>query len=735
MLAGTVSKLMAWRPLSLARLTSLMGALGFLLILLATGTFIYGERQRLLAEAAREAATRDYFLADQAARLFEVSKVGLTAASNILADGNWDELANSADLQHQLRRFADTLPYIEDVWFNDDKGLLRLTSFGFPTPYSNAGDRDSFKAAQQAGDKLFIGNVIIGRVTKRPTFLISRRMEWPDHRFRGMVSVTADINYFVDYWQKLQLPYDERITLFRRDNLNILAQYPSTDQSSPQQDLYMREVFSVPLRQESSGGSYGGARFGTFRQVGDLPLYLSVDISRDAVSAAWWHWVWSRLPIALVAAFSFLAVTLLALRQAGIEAAGKAALEEARTALSKANAELRAEIDQRERAEGQIRQMQKLDAIGQLTGGLAHDFNNMLSIVVGSLSMMKRRMSRGEFEVERFIDTALEGSQRAATLTQRLLAFARQQPLAPQTIDANRFVSGMSDLLRRTLTEAVQVETVLAGGLWRTRVDPSQLESAILNLAVNARDAMPSGGRLTIETANASLGDEYSRQHGEVPSGQYVLIAVSDTGSGMPPETAAKAFEPFFTTKQMGRGTGLGLSQVYGFVRQSGGHVKIYSELGQGTSVKIYLPRFYGAAEEAEAASLAAPAILGGSAREVVLVVEDEEAVRGLSVDALNELGYTVLQAEGADTALKIVSERTDIALLFTDVVMPGRNGRQLADEAVKVRPGLKVLFTTGYTRNAVVHNGVLDAGVRMLGKPFSVEQLARSIRDVLDGK
>ncbi|HVJ41827.1 MAG TPA: ATP-binding protein [Dongiaceae bacterium] len=709
--------------------------MGFLLIVLAAGAFIYNERQRQLADAATEAATRDYFLADQAARLFEVSKIGLSAASNLLGEAAWDDLAKSADLQHQLRRLADALPYIEDVWFNDDKGLLRLTSFDFPTPYSNAADRDSFKAAQQAGDRLFIGSLIVGRVTKRPTFLISRRMEWPDHQLRGMVSVTADIGYFVDYWQKLQLPYDERITLFRRDNLNILAQYPPTADSPPQQDLYMREMFSVPLRQKSAGGSYSGDRFGTFRQVGDLPLYLSVDISRDAVTAAWWNWVWSRLPIALLAAFSFLVVTILALRQAAIEAADKAALEEARTALSKANVELRAEIDQREKAEGQIRQMQKLDAIGQLTGGLAHDFNNMLSIVIGSLSMMKRRMARGEFDIERYIDTALEGAQRAATLTQRLLAFARQQPLAPQTIDANRFVSGMSDLLRRTLTEAVQVETVLAGGLWKTRADPSQLESAVLNLAVNARDAMPNGGRLTIETANASLGDEYSRRHGEIPSGQYVLIAVTDTGSGMPPEIAAKAFEPFFTTKQTGRGTGLGLSQVYGFVRQSGGHVKIYSELGQGTTVKIYLPRFYGVSEEGEVSVATTIAAFGGAATEVILVVEDEETVRQLSVDALTELGYTVVQADGADSALKVVNERADISLLFTDIVMPGRNGRQLADEVAKIRPELKVLFTTGYTRNAVVHNGILDAGVRMLGKPFSVEQLARSIREALDGK
>ena len=294
-----------------------------------------------------------------------------------------------------------------------------------------------------------------------------------------------------------------------------------------------------------------------------------------------------------------------------------------------------------------MRQAQKMDAIGQLTGGLAHDFNNMLAVIISALNLLSGAWQRGEANVREFVDAAIDGAQRAATLTHRLLAFARQQPLAPEPIDANKFVGGMSDLLRRTLGETVRMETVLAGGLWRIHADAPQLETAILNLAVNARDAMGDGGRLTIETANAHLDDAYAAQHIGVPAGQYVLIAVTDTGSGMSPETIERAFDPFFTTKAAGRGTGLGLSQVHGFVKQSLGHVKIYSEIGSGTTVKLYLPRFHGPEEPAIAVKQDRTLQIGRP-EEVVLVVEDEEQVRHLSVEALRELGYTVLQAPNA---------------------------------------------------------------------------------------
>jgi PAS domain S-box-containing protein len=389
-------------------------------------------------------------------------------------------------------------------------------------------------------------------------------------------------------------------------------------------------------------------------------------------------------------------------------------------------------VAERTRMEDALRQSQKMEAVGQLTGGIAHDFNNMLAAIIGPLDLLANRIDPADARARRYVDIAVDAARRAALLTQRLLAFSRQQPLQPEPVDANKLVAGMSDLLVHSLGGGVRLETVLAAGLWRTHADPNQLENVILNLAVNARDAMPEGGRLTVETANCHIDHRYAGEHLGVSSGQYVLVAVSDTGCGMPAEVIAKAFDPFFTTKEVGRGTGLGLSQVYGFVKQSGGHVKIYSELGQGTTIKVYLPRLFGNGDEVrpQAASATMPR---GESREVILVVEDEPAVREFSVEALTELGYQVFQADSAAAALRLLEAHPDIALLFTDVVMPEVNGRKLADAACRRWPHLKVLFTTGYSRNAVVHNGVLDAGVHLIGKPFTLEELATRVREVLD--
>jgi signal transduction histidine kinase/ActR/RegA family two-component response regulator len=410
-------------------------------------------------------------------------------------------------------------------------------------------------------------------------------------------------------------------------------------------------------------------------------------------------------------------------------------LETAYRELSATNAELVSQIASRAAAENQVRQMQKMEAVGQLTGGIAHDFNNMLAVVIGNLNLIQRRLAQGvakmgDPKITSFVDSALEGANRAAALTARLLAFSRQQPLQPQPIDPNRLVTGMSDLLGRTLGETITVETVLGAGVWRTQADATQLESALVNLAVNARDAMPDGGRLTIETANAYLDSDYAAAEGAKP-GQYVMIAVTDTGCGMTREVIDRALEPFFTTKPVGKGTGLGLSQVYGFVRQSGGHLKIYSEPGQGTTVKIYLPRLFAAETPIEPART--PAAAAPSDRRKVLVVEDDERVRAFTEEALSDLGYDVVSADSAADALAEVAHAPDIDLLLTDVVMPDINGRDLADQVLKLRPGLPVLYMTGFTRNAVVHNGMLDPGVNFMAKPFTVDQLAAKVREALD--
>ena len=399
---------------------------------------------------------------------------------------------------------------------------------------------------------------------------------------------------------------------------------------------------------------------------------------------------------------------------------------------------MEAAVAERMAAEQSLRQAQKMEAIGQLTGGVAHDFNNLLTLVIGGLDMMERQFAilpdgPESQRIRRAQAAAMEGARRAAKLTQHLLAFARQQPLEPMVIDPNTLVSETSGMLRRTIGEQVELETVLAGGLWRIEVDPVQLENALLNLAVNARDAMPDGGKLTIETHNAHLDDAYVATVTEtLPPGQYVMIAVTDTGTGMDQETLGRVFEPFFTTKAIGKGTGHGLSQVYGFARQSGGHIRLYSEPGHGTSVKIYLPRSEAAAAERDTVARIDPAALRGSER--VLVVEDHDDLRDYVRGILGELGYQVESASTGGEALKILRDDQEFDLMLTDVVLPGgMTGRELADEAARRRPGMKVIFMTGYAGNAIVHDGRVQKGLHLISKPFTFSQLGAKVRKVLD--
>jgi len=388
-------------------------------------------------------------------------------------------------------------------------------------------------------------------------------------------------------------------------------------------------------------------------------------------------------------------------------------------------------------AEEQLRQSQKMEAVGQLTGGIAHDFNNLLQGIVGSLDVVQKLVSIGRVaEIERFVTMAKRSANRAAALTHRLLAFSRRQPLDPKPVDVNQLMTSMDDLLRRTLGPEIELQLVLAGGLWKTLCDHNQLENAVLNLAINSRDAMPTGGKLTIETCNAHLDDAYAAAQREVTPGQYVCVCVTDTGTGMPPDVILRAFDPFFTTKPLGQGTGLGLSMIYGFVRQSEGHVKIYSEVEKGTTVKLYLPRLANTGEVVLPPDVDEPGDAAPTRNaEVVLVVEDEVIVRELILVTLRELGYHVLWAADGPGGLAILESSERIDLLVTDVGLPGLNGRQIVDAARTARPHLKVLFMTGYAENATLNNGFLDPGMQMLTKPFALDMFASRVRRMLEAE
>ena len=407
-------------------------------------------------------------------------------------------------------------------------------------------------------------------------------------------------------------------------------------------------------------------------------------------------------------------------------------------ALADLNATLEQQVEERTTelmvAEEALRQSQKMEAVGQLTGGIAHDFNNLLAAISGSLELLALRLADGRVDaLPRYIDSAQIAAKRAASLTQRLLAFSRRQTLDARPINLNRLIADMEDLIRRTVGPSIVMEVVGSGGLWQTLVDPNQLENALLNLCINARDAMPDGGRLTIETANKWLDDRSAKERDLTP-GQYVSLCVTDTGTGMTPDVIARAFDPFFTTKPLGQGTGLGLSMIYGFVRQSGGQVRIYSEVGQGTTMCLYLPRHFGEAEETDRSDEATHG--GGSgAGGSVLVIDDEPTIRMLIVDVLEEAGYSVIEANDGPGGLKLLQSSARVDLLITDVGLPGgMNGRQVADAGRVLRPDLKVLFITGYAENAVVGNGHLDPGMQVITKPFDIRALGEKVREMVDG-
>jgi signal transduction histidine kinase len=706
-----------------------IGLLAIVAVLAGTAYLIFERRASEIHDSERELANLDISLAEQTARAVQsVDLILKDLTTQLSAEGvsdsdSYRRVNAGRDVYKLLQEKIAGVPQLQAISMIDADGNLINFSRAFPTPTLNVADRDYFKALRVASaDATYLSEPIENRVGKTWTIFLARRVNGPEGQFLGIVAGLIDLNYFEDLYRALQIGRGSSIALWRRDGM-LLARYPSVGtigQVLPVKFAAESLAFGAGDVYQDRGTVDGVDRVIAARALPYYPIVVSLTMTLSDVLSDW------RRQATIIGSGGLLSALLIGLamwalsRQFG-------AYEAMTHARSEREEAVRARLD----VEAQLGHLQKLEAVGQLSGGIAHDFNNLLSVIQGNIETLKRRLPANAADLHRLADAALRGSERAATLTQRLLAFSRRQPLAPKAVDANKLISGMSEMLWRALGESIAIETALAAGLWRIFADPHQIENALLNLVVNARDAMPEGGKLTIETANTFLDENYAAHHDEVTVGQYVMVAVSDTGTGMSGEIVKHAFEPFFTTKDVGQGTGLGLSQVYGFVKQSGGHVKIYSELGDGTTVKIYLPRQTAKGELADSTAPGA-GTLSAAQGETILVVEDDHDVRSYSAEVLRELGYRVFEASDGGTALETIAEHP-IDLLFTDVGLPGMNGRQLADEALRRRPALKILFTTGYARNAIVHQGRLDPGLQLIVKPFNYAALAAKIRDVLE--
>ncbi len=655
---------------------------------------------------------------EEAQKSFELVDLALNETSDLVAGMSDAAIRNDeGQIYSKIKKLVAQIPAIQSIWIYGKDGRPLVSSWLHPPPDMDFSDRDFFAAHVRDNVGIYYGQVYQSRFDAQPFFTVSRRLESSDG-FVGVVEASVLPSNFFRFFATLAYGEGQQFALIRKDGL-ILARYPAAPPGAPNR-LDENTGFRRTTERSPAGGMYTSVspvdhverRF-AFRRFGTSSLYLTSGISTEAIRNEWIREMAAHLiygvPVTLLLFFTLFAV----LRR---------------------TERLYEEISRRSVAEDALRQSQKLDAIGQLTGGVAHDFNNLLTVIIGNLENAQRQLENWEegaqIRLAQRLRNAMHGAQRAATLTKRLLAFSRQQPLHPTVLDVNRTLNGLSDFLRRALREDVSLEIVGGGGAWPVEVDPAELEAAILNLVVNARDAMPDGGKLTIEISNSYLDESYCRQNADVRPGQYVQISVTDTGSGMPKEVIEHAFEPFFTTKQSGQGTGLGLSQVYGFVKQSGGHVKIYSEDGEGTTINIYLPRFLGKTQPAEVRK---PEPSRGKSGECILVVEDDADVRAYVVETLETLGYDVLEAGDAEGALSLLNAHSTVQLLLTDVVMPGMNGRKLAEEARQMRPLLKVLYMTGYSRNAIVHQGRLDPGVDLIQKPLTSELLSVAIRRLLD--
>jgi len=652
------------------------------------------ERIRRLADVA----------AQQAQTVFQTDAFAADRIADHTATMTWEEIAQSSEVHQFLKHIKASLPQATEVRLVAPDGRIAASDVRFPARGVVAGPPPDFRVNRPGMDALLISSVARDKLDGQFAFVVARPK--PDHVAPGgLIEIVMDPAYFTKFYAALAEERDSHTSLVRHDG-ELLARDP------PSNEL-MRFATDSPLMQAIQGdpvfGSFAGGsvsdgkeRMFAYERVGYFPIYVVASMNRSAIVATWARTMGGHLIYGIPVTLSLIAATMIALR---------------RTRQMAEEAERRAELEE------QYRQAQKMEAIGQLTGGVAHDFNNLLTVILGSLEQLQRLVATDP--ARRLIQAATRGAERGARLTQSLLSFARRQSLRPETVNLNRVIKEFGDLLRGAAGDHVQIQFLLSPTVDPCRVDPAQFQAALLNLVVNARDAMPeSGGRVSVETDNVTL--DAGLGVGVAP-GRYVRVTVNDTGRGMSPEVAERAFEPFYTTKEVGKGSGLGLSQVYGFVKQSGGHIELISEPGVGTTVRLCLPR-----ADAMPVVHAEPSERTAAAKaETVLVVEDDAELRAMVADSLRALGYRVLTAANAPAALAVAEREPRLDLLFSDYSMPhGMLGDELAQRARRLKPGLKVLLTSGY---AVAAPGVGGVDFSLLQKPYRPDELARAIRQTLD--
>ena len=714
------------------RSTLALLAVSILLPLILFALAAYQNRRDVVGAAERRVERTTRILHEHAMKVFETHQLMLDQINEHLPGVDWSKPSEVDALRGLLVHLGELLPQVADISVIDGGGKLRVSSALPPGESApDFADRDYFRALKAAPSRLpYVSRGAMGRISGTPIFTMAERAESKvPGRFDGVVAVSIEQSYFKEFYSQAEREYSHLVILARTDG-SVLASEPMLPSlvTPPRAmfrlklDAYSRDALVRPAVVDGVRRIFG------YEKVGAYPVVIGFGITWQSALLPWWRNMWGYGLVAALSSLALLGVSGFAIRRIALE-------QRATERWRRSAAQLRTEMAGRALVEEQLRQSQKMEAVGRLTGGIAHDFNNLLTVVIGSLDLLGRRMKDAEPRHRELVANAIDGAGRAAALTQRLLAFSRQQPLDPKPLAVNGLVEGMRTLLARTLRESVAVELKLDATADRALVDPNQLENAILNLCVNAMDAMPRGGALTVSTREVELDEAYCAAQEMLAPGRYVAVCVADTGTGMSAEILARAFEPFFTTKPVGKGTGLGLAQVYGFARQSGGHADIESVEGAGTTIRILLPRL---AEEADnvvplASAAPPPEARRAATAATVLLVEDDDGVRRFGAGALRDAGHRVIEAATGPDALRELAAHPDIGLLFTDVVLKGpMTGRDLAEAVLQVRPGLPVLYTTGYTADTIVHDGRLEEGLALLGKPFRAEALVARIEAML---